>query len=312
MSEAAAPPPLSDAARLAESRRRARRMAEQIASKYMRELVTPEGAALHLKIATFFERAAAFLIDFVLQWAIVFLVALILSISLTGMGFQGWQIAEAFMAVFVFIFRNFWFVFFEMGRRAATPGKRACGLRVAMRDGSALKADAVLARNFMREIEVGLPLSFLFMGGDELSGAIALFGLLWAGVFMLFPLFNKDKLRVGDLIAGTWVIHAPKNKLQADVSSVVDEKRKSQFAFTPAQVDAYGIHELHVLEDVLRQSTSEIRNDVANRIRRKIGWTPQPGEHDTAFLEAYYAALRQRLEQRMLLGDRKEDKYDTR
>jgi hypothetical protein len=29
-------------------------------------------------------------------------------------------------------------------------------------------------------------------------------------------------------------------------------------------------------------------------------------------LEAYYAALRRRLEQRMLLGERKADKFDTR
>jgi hypothetical protein len=30
------------------------------------------------------------------------------------------------------------------------------------------------------------------------------------------------------------------------------------------------------------------------------------------FLEAYYAALRRRLEQRILLGERKSDKFDVR
>jgi hypothetical protein len=142
---------------------------------------------------------------------------------------------------------------------------------------------------------------------------MALFGLLWSGVFLLFPVFNKDKMRVGDLIAGTWVIRAPKAKLMDDITSAAARpETASRFAFTQVQTDAYGIHELHVLEDVLRQSTQEIKAQVAARIRTKISWTPIEGETDLAFLEAYYAALRRRLEQRMLLGDRKTDKYDSR
>ena len=69
---------------------------------------------------------------------------------------------------------------------------------------------------------------------------------------------------------------------------------------------------LHVLEDVLRQSTPEIKAKVADRIRNKIGREAPQTPDDLAFLEAYYAALRARLEQRMLFGDRKTDKFDTR
>ena len=81
---------------------------------------------------------------------------------------------------------------------------------------------------------------------------------------------------------------------------------------TPQQAEAYGIHELHVLEDVLRQSTAEVKSQVAARIRTKINWSRIEGETDLDFLEAYYAALRRRLEQRMLLGERKADKFDVR
>ncbi|MEO0467495.1 MAG: RDD family protein, partial [Pseudomonadota bacterium] len=313
MSDAAAPgptPPPNPAAVKAAQQRRLRLQFERVRSKYVRDLITPEGAALHLKIGTFAERAAAFTIDFLLQWSVVIAVLLSVSFATSAMGLEGQAFGQAFMGVFVFVFRNFYFVFFEMGRKAATPGKRVCGLRVASRDGGALKADAVLARNFMREIEVGLPLSFLFVGGDGLGAAMGIFGLLWAGVFMFFPLFNKDKLRVGDLIAGTWVIHAPKDKLKADISKSVSEDAKRSFAFKPQQVDAYGIHELHVLEDVLRESEADVRADVARRIREKINWQMAPGESDLAFLEAYYAALRRRLEQRMLFGEKKVDKFD--
>ena len=97
-----------------------------------------------------------------------------------------------------------------------------------------------------------------------------------------------------------------------DISSSAATTTQDRFAFTPQQADAYGIHELHVLEDVLRQSTQDVKAQVALRIRAKIGWRAQPGETDIAFLEAYYAALRRRLEQRMIFGDRKTDKFDTR
>ena len=151
------------------------------------------------------------------------------------------------------------------------------------------------------------------MGSEDAIGAwIRLIALVWAGTFVLFPLFNSEKLRVGDLIAGTMVIHAPHVKLKKDITSAEPLATASQHTFTQAELDIYGIHELHVLEDVLRQSTPEIKAKVADRIRNKIGREAPQTPDDLAFLEAYYAALRARLEQRMLFGDRKTDKFDTR
>ncbi|MEM0985051.1 MAG: RDD family protein [Pseudomonadota bacterium] len=290
-----------------------RKLRHDQTAKRERTLVTPEGAALTLTIGTFGERAGAFIIDFVIQWTVVLVVVFSVLGIAAQMGFGAWNIAGSFIGVFIFLFRNFYFVYFEMGRRSATPGKRLIGLRVAARNGGQLKANAVLARNFIREIEIGLPFSFLFMGGDQVNAWIGIFGFMWASVFMLFPLFNRDRLRAGDLIAGTWVLHSPKVKLAGDISqSSLASGQQGRFAFTPAQADAYGIHELHVLEQVLRNANADTRTEVADRIRAKISWARTPGERDIDFLEAYYAALRQRLEQRMLFGDRKEDKFDMR
>lgn len=296
----------------AATQRRAR-MAEEIRqSKLVRRLVTPEGAAIRLRLATAAERAGAFLIDIAIQWAIVIATFLGLGFIIGTISPGSANIAFAFWLVFFFFVRNFYYIFFEIGQRAATPGKRALGLRVAARDGGRLTANSVLARNFIREIEIGLPFQFLLMGSGG-NGWLSLFGLIWSGVFLLLPIFNRDKMRVGDLIAGTWVIRAPRTKLMHDITSAASTpETNGRFAFTPQQADAYGIHELHVLEDVLRQSTPAIKEQVATRIRSKIGWIRQPGETDLAFLEAYYAALRRRLEQRMLLGERKSDKYDVR
>jgi len=293
--------------------RRARLAEEMRVAKMVRRLVTPEGAAIQLKLGSASERAGAFMIDIAIQWAIVIATLLGLTFMIGALSPGSANIAFAFWLVFFFFVRNFYYIFFEIGQRAATPGKRILGLRVASRDGGRLTANSVLARNFIREIEIGLPFQFALMGGDQFGAWMALFGLLWSGVFLLFPIFNKDKMRVGDLIAGTWVIKAPKAKLMDDITSTAARPEvSSRFAFTQAQTEAYGIHELHVLEDVLRQSTPEIKAQVAARIRAKINWVQTQGETDLVFLEAYYATLRRRLEQRMLLGERKTDKFDVR
>lgn len=282
------------------------------AEKRKRVLVTPEGAALNLRIATAGERAGAFLMDFSIQVLTIILVLVGIGYLASGMGMRGWQIAGAIAMVLIFFIRNFYFIFFELGRKAATPGKRMIGLRVAARNGGRLKANAIIARNFMRELEVFLPLSVLLSSAtNSVEGWINLALMLWCGIFVFFPLFNKDKLRVGDLIAGTMVIHAPKVKLLSDIASATSEPAAtSGYAFTPAQLDVYGIHELHVLEDVLRQSSPDVSREVANRIAAKIDWSPAPGQTDTAFLENFYAALRAHLEQRMLFGRKKADKFD--
>lgn len=311
MAKASAAPAV-DSRREALRRRELRLKENARQAKRVRALVTPEGAALNLKIATASERAGAFLLDFTLQIILIIASVFVIAWMFSSMGFRGWNVAGSLSAVVVFLLRNFYFIFFEIGRKAATPGKRALGLRVAARNGGRLTANAVLARNFMRELEVFLPLSLLLMTvEDEVSAWIRLLGIAWTAVFVLFPLFNRDKLRVGDLIAGTIVIHAPRTKLKKDITSAAPLSTAAAFAFTPAEVDAYGIHELHVLEDVLRQSTREIKARVAERIREKIGREKQTGEDDLAFLEAYYGALRSRLEQQMLFGERKEDKFDT-
>ena len=162
----------------------------------------------------------------------------------------------------------------------------------------------------MREIEVYLPLTFLMAQGRDVDAWIILMGVVWCGVFALFPLFNRDRLRIGDMVAGSWVVKAAKVKLLPDLMARGGGE-DVRFAFTQAQLDAYGIKELHVLEDVLRRNHLPTVTAVAERIRKKIGWIRGADEADWAFLDAYYAALRRRLETRMLLGRRRKDKFDV-
>ena len=150
------------------------------------------------------------------------LVALVLLTILAGIivaafGLQGLQSAHHLSARLL-LSANFYFIIMEMSPRAATFGKRALGLRVVARSGERLTADRVIARNLMREIEFYLPLSFMSYDTAEGAGGgwTLLVGLAWALIFLLFPLFNKHRLRIGDLLAGTWVVNAPSRKLSVD------------------------------------------------------------------------------------------------
>ena len=273
-----------------------------------RQLITPEGVDLRLRLGEAGGRAGAFVLDLaIILGALIVGSLLIVLIGGVVGGEAAWETAGVAFVLFFFFLRSFYFTAFEMGPRAATPGKRVLGLRVAARDGRQLSPASVIARNAMREVELFIPLGFIFY--PEVSGVdgwIRLAGLAWCAIFVLFPLFNRDRLRPGDLIGGTWVIEAPKRKLIGDLAASEDDEA---YAFTTAELDAYGIKELHVLENVLRAKDDEAMAAVAERIRAKVGRAAKPGEDDARFLSAYYAGLRKRLEERMLFGVRKADKH---
>ena len=278
-------------------------------AELIRPLITPEGVDLRVKLADAGTRASAFLLDVVIIVAAAIAVTLVVIFGLGGLGVKEAEPLFIVWIIFIFLLRNVYFIAFEAGRRAATPGKRIVGVRVASRSGAGLTLDQVIARNLMREIEVFLPLSIIAArGGAGVADTLStVFGLVWALLFALFLLFNRDRLRIGDLLAGTWVVETPKFKLVEDLSQRKDPVDK-RFHFSPAQLDAYGIAELHKLEDVLRRDDYSAMKAVAETIGRKIGAKVEPID-SKAFLTAYYGDLRAYLERKLLLGNRKADKH---
>jgi uncharacterized RDD family membrane protein YckC len=279
-----------------------------------RELITPEGVDLRVMLADGGQRMGAFLLDLLFMILIWLAVNLSVGLAYSVAGKDSREMLGIVYLLGLFVLRSFYFTGFEMTARAATPGKRILGVRVAARNGGRLRAEMIFARNAMRELEFFLPATVIFMSlfasfMPRVDGGIILAAVIWTGIFLLFPLFNRDRLRVGDLIGGTWVVRAPKHRLLADLSDDGTEQLKG-FDFTPAQLSAYGIKELQVLEQVLRSNDRATLKAVAERIRKKIDWTWTQGERDRDFLSAYYAALRARLENRLLFGHRRKDKFD--
>ena len=301
------------------------------ADRRRRTVTTPEGIALTFTVASRASRFGALAIDL----SIVFAAMLALTIALMLLVFGVVQSPDTLVErgegpaalvlqffaglwiVSMFLFRNAYFLFFELRPRGATPGKRMAGIRVAARDGGQLTAEAVIARNLLRDIELFLPIVFIAQasaaGGD--TGLASLAGLAWLAAILALPIVTRDRLRAGDIVAGSWVVEAPRARLAAllaagpaarDGRSVVTGAR---LRFSDAELAVYGEYELVTLERVLRDGRPENVVAVAEAICAKIGWEPGRGD-ERAFLEAYYTQLRARLEKGMRFGKRKADKFD--
>lgn len=282
-----------------------------------RHIVTPEGVALPVTLAPRGERAAALILDLIFIFVPLTVIVVLAFVAFVGGAGSNWL--TGMVILLSFLVRSFYFIFFELRWQGTTPGKRIVGLRVIDRKGGELRADAVFARNLMREVEVFMPVTLLFSTGFLAWSTLSdLLILAWLAIFVLMPFFNRDSLRAGDLVGGTWVIAAPKTALLPDMVERTAEGEvgvvpNTGIEFTREQLGHYGIYELQTLEALLRQTgpyADDTRAEVARRIQRKIGWPETRRVEPAAFLEAFYAAQRARLEHRMLFGKRRESKFD--
>jgi uncharacterized RDD family membrane protein YckC len=289
-----------------------------------RTMITPEGIALPITVASRGSRAGALLLD--LGLIVIAMVATSIAIvAIAGGTFQllwrdndnsaaghALQFLIILWVAAMFLFRNAYFLFFELGPRGATPGKRVTGIRIAARDGGRLTADMVIARNLLRDIELFMPAVLLASLGGEDETAAGIAAAAWFLIFALMPLFNRDRLRAGDIIAGSWVVEAPRRTLEPAMSVVREEETSvgaDRFAFTEAELAVYGEYELQTLERLLRENRAEALEAVHGTIAAKIGRQPFWGQ-ERAFLEAYYGQLRARLEAGLRMGRRKADKFE--
>ena len=140
---------------------------------------TPEGILLELRPAGLMPRYYAFVVDWIIRFAVINAVA-------TVTAFMG-GLGVAFWIVLLFVLEWFYPVFFELSASAATPGKRIFGLKVVMDNGLPITAAASMTRNLLRVADF-LPFGF--------------------GFAMLSMLFRRDNKRLGDIAAATLVVHA--------------------------------------------------------------------------------------------------------
>lgn len=281
-------------------------------------LTTPEGVPLTFTLALGGDRLGAYVLDWILSKLIIFGLALIWAFVEVGSDDSGWLFG--LLIVLAFLVEQFYFIFWEVRGRGMTPGKRRAGIRVVSRHAGPITPGAIIARNLTRSLEIQVPLTLLAFPDALWSGApgwVQLVSLIWMLVFAGMPLFNKHRLRIGDMVGGTMVVLTPQALLLEDVGGKTQrraEKEGRRYEFTPEQLTVYGVFELQVLEDLLRQSRVAATRDammaVTRKICRKIGYTQTIPRRDVErFLTEFYAAMRAHQEHRLLFGKKKRDKH---
>lgn len=139
---------------------------------------TPEGIALSLRPAGVMSRSLAYLVDAGIR-LVIFVIAALVARPMGGVG-------AAFLMVLYFALEWFYPVVFELTKAGATPGKRMLGLQVVMDSGLPVTPAASITRNLLRAADF-LPLAYASA--------------------MLSMLVRRDFKRLGDLAAGTLVVH---------------------------------------------------------------------------------------------------------
>lgn len=159
------------------------------------KIATPEGVELKLPVAGLGSRSLAWLIDALIKSVALSVAAGILQFA--GAFGLGLRLIGAFLVLW------FYNVLFEVLNHGATPGKKALGLRVMNANGTPVGWTGSLIRNLIRFV-------------DSLPGCYA-FGCVSV-------LLSRNFQRLGDLAAGTIVVHHAKNvtQVRAKDADVID------------------------------------------------------------------------------------------
>ena len=157
----------------------------------VREIETPEGISLRLRAAGALPRAQAWMLDALLRMG-VFMLAMI-PLSLLGVGGNGLAMLLMFGLMWAYS------VVCEVWMGGQTVGKRALGLRVVNADGTPVTWVPSVVRNLLRVV-------------DALPGVY--------GIGLACTLIDPHARRLGDIVAGTMVVHTIELPAGAQVPTV--------------------------------------------------------------------------------------------
>lgn len=146
-----------------------------------REIEVPEGVELSLAVAGVVSRSLAFMLDLVIRWIGITIIAI-------GLSFFG-NFGQGLFFILVFVIEWFYPVLFEVFNHGQTIGKKSMSIMVINDDGTPVGWSSSIIRNLLRVADF---MPFLF------------------GFGILSMLINKDFKRLGDLAAGTLVVHKRK------------------------------------------------------------------------------------------------------
>ena len=209
---------------------------------------TPENVVFGFTVAGMGSRFLAGLMDMFLILLLILaanltLYALLNLLDALDSGVTGNWLWAAFGLLTFLIFWGY-YIFFEMAWNGQSPGKRRLGLRVIRTDGSPVTLTESFIRNLIRLFDF-LP---------------AYYGV---GIITMF--INKQSRRLGDLVAGTLVVHDRPVSIES-LGRSDNWKMDSWSTYPiPAQSGAYPVERLVQRDFQIIESFLLRRGELANR-----------------------------------------------
>lgn len=213
---------------------------------------TPEQIELEFPVAGLGSRGLALLLDTLIQGAVVSLVILLVALISPDLS-RYWVTAGKWLtALYIFVlFCLYWgyFAIFEIFWNGQTPGKRQARIRVITASGRPVTVFEAIARNLLRAVDSQL---------GYVVGALAI-------------AIDKKNRRLGDMVAGTVVVH----ELQEQGDSYWYGQQSPEA--TPASVEAIAAmtaQEFQLIETFLNRRLDlpyEQRVATAKNIADRIG-----------------------------------------
>jgi uncharacterized RDD family membrane protein YckC len=229
---------------------------------------TPEQVALYFPLAGLGSRFLAVALDSLIQGAVTMVLVLIAVIVFSALGPRTldnmsntaakWFVALLIFGYFVLIWG--YYALFEAFRNGQTPGKRVMKIRVIKDNGRQVTFFEALARNLLRVVD-SMPTAYL-------TGVISI-------------LVTKQNKRLGDLVAGTIVVHERVDEFGAYPSIPASRSFTAAMYETPLapapvlsgipadRVARLSHNDLHLIESFLARAISlpmETRAQLGSRL----------------------------------------------
>jgi uncharacterized RDD family membrane protein YckC len=252
---------------------------------------TPELVGIEMPVAGIGSRFVALLVDYLIWLVAVIAIVFVISLvdpSLAHFSQLGEKWAIALLILSFFLLYWGYFTLFEAYWGGRTPGKRLAKIRVIQRSGRGIGLFEAMTRNLLRIVDQ-FPLVYMV-------GAVTIF-------------LTRDHQRLGDLAAGTLVVHERESLAAASsgastrtfTAGIFDEPSRNPSTVGPqsARIElssdtAYRLDpaDLEVLEgffarrlDFSVETRAELARRIADGIRAKTGLEAPAGVSTESYLE---------------------------
>jgi uncharacterized RDD family membrane protein YckC len=242
---------------------------------------TPEQVPLEFMLAGIGSRFMAAFLDTLILVGLMLLVAvgegLWIAHPLFGTGSNIWIQALATLLFFLV----FWgyYIIFEIAWKGQTPGKRWAGIRVIKDTGRPINPFEAIARNLVRLV-------------DYLPG--------FYGVGVVTMLLNSRNQRLGDLVAGTLVVHESSDRESSlffnTAQAAVALPQAANLTLQEAElIETFLSRRLDIPPEVRRVNSQRIAEMIGARLN--IGPESRPADNED-FLEQVVKEFRNRAKYR--------------